>query len=84
MQLNTTSETRFEVDVPDEDYIFCVQAQDIFTNGPFGPWSNCSWVFMASAARIPLALRATLDDILCSVVNSQHSTESRRHMRSDL
>lgn len=42
MQLNTTSETRFEVDVPDEDYIFCVQAQDIFTNGPFGPWSNCS------------------------------------------
>lgn len=42
VQLNTTSETRFEVDVPDEDYVFCVQAQDIFTNGPFGPWSHCS------------------------------------------
>lgn len=42
MQLNTTSETRFEVDVPDEDYIFCVQAQDNVTNGPFGPWNNCS------------------------------------------
>lgn len=42
IMLNTTSETRFEVDVPDEDYVFCVQAQDIFTNGPFGPWSHCS------------------------------------------
>lgn len=42
MQLKNTSETKFEVDVLDENYVFCVQAKDIFTNGPFGPWSNCT------------------------------------------
>nr|AAR25677.1 class I helical cytokine receptor member 14 [Tetraodon nigroviridis] len=38
---NNTDDTKFEVNVKTKKYVFCVRAQDRYTEGPFGPWSNC-------------------------------------------
>lgn len=40
-QGNNTDDTKFEVNVKTKKYVFCVRAQDRYTEGPFGPWSNC-------------------------------------------
>ncbi|XP_049896484.1 interleukin-12 subunit beta [Epinephelus moara] len=39
--LNTTQETKYEVNVKHNKYVFCVRAQDKYTNGPFSHWSHC-------------------------------------------
>ncbi|XP_003971100.3 interleukin-12 subunit beta [Takifugu rubripes] len=39
--VNTTDDTKFEVNVKAKKYVFCVRAQDKYTQGPFGPWSSC-------------------------------------------
>ncbi|XP_068600846.1 interleukin-12 subunit beta [Brachionichthys hirsutus] len=40
--LHTTSEeTTYKVDYKTRKYVFCVRAQDRYTNGPFSPWSHC-------------------------------------------
>lgn len=40
-QVNNTDNTKFEVNVKTKKYVFCVRAQDRYTGGPFGPWSDC-------------------------------------------
>lgn len=40
-QVNNTDNTKFEVNVKAKKYVFCVRAQDKYTEGPLGPWSNC-------------------------------------------
>ncbi|XP_037604779.1 interleukin-12 subunit beta [Sebastes umbrosus] len=41
IMLNTTQETQYEVNVKSPKYVFCVRAQDKYTNGPFSHWSRC-------------------------------------------
>lgn len=41
-QVNNTDNTKFEVNVKTKKYVFCVRAQDRYTGGPFGPWSDCT------------------------------------------
>lgn len=40
-QVNNTDKTKSEVNVKTKKYVFCVRAQDKYTGGPFGPWSDC-------------------------------------------
>ncbi|XP_008425699.1 interleukin-12 subunit beta [Poecilia reticulata] len=35
-----TEETKFEVNIKSKKYVFCVRAQDKFTQGPWSPWSE--------------------------------------------
>ncbi|XP_029304348.1 interleukin-12 subunit beta [Cottoperca gobio] len=39
--LNTTQETKYEVNVKTKKFVFCVRANDKFTNGPFSDWNQC-------------------------------------------
>uniref|UniRef100_A0A8C2WTC2 Interleukin 12B n=1 Tax=Cyclopterus lumpus TaxID=8103 RepID=A0A8C2WTC2_CYCLU len=41
IMLNTTVETTFKVNVKAQKCVFCVRAQDKFTNGLFSKWSSC-------------------------------------------
>ncbi|XP_068572655.1 interleukin-12 subunit beta [Cebidichthys violaceus] len=42
IMLNTTQETKYEVNIKTPKYVFCVRAQDKYTNGPFSHWSFCT------------------------------------------
>ncbi|KAM9729072.1 interleukin-12 subunit beta [Menidia menidia] len=37
----TTDKTEYEVNVKTKKYVFCVRAQDKYTQGPWNPWSTC-------------------------------------------
>ncbi|XP_060942453.1 interleukin-12 subunit beta [Limanda limanda] len=38
---NITAVREYEVNVKTKRYVFCVRAQDMYTNGPWSPWSQC-------------------------------------------
>ncbi|XP_024921403.1 interleukin-12 subunit beta [Cynoglossus semilaevis] len=39
---NITEDTTYKVDVQRKRYIFCVRAQDKYTNGPWSHWTHCT------------------------------------------
>ncbi|XP_042355896.1 interleukin-12 subunit beta [Plectropomus leopardus] len=40
--LAMTQETKYEVNIKSNKYVFCVRAQDKHTSGPFSHWSHCT------------------------------------------
>ncbi|XP_031713354.1 interleukin-12 subunit beta [Anarrhichthys ocellatus] len=42
IMLNTIQENKYEVNMKTQKYVFCVRAQDKYTNGPFSHWSFCT------------------------------------------
>ncbi|KAG7516965.1 hypothetical protein JOB18_045040 [Solea senegalensis] len=38
---NITEDTKYEVTVKHKKYVFCVRAQDKYTNGPWSHWNQC-------------------------------------------
>ncbi|XP_076017436.1 interleukin-12 subunit beta [Genypterus blacodes] len=40
IRLDTTEATTYEVNIKTKKYVFCVRAQDKFTNGPWSNWSQ--------------------------------------------
>ncbi|TDH05047.1 hypothetical protein EPR50_G00139250 [Perca flavescens] len=39
---NTTDKMTYTVNIKSNKYVFCVRAQDKYTNGPFSHWSHCT------------------------------------------
>ncbi|KAM9331701.1 interleukin-12 subunit beta [Pholidichthys leucotaenia] len=37
----TTDETKYKINFKEKNYVFCVRAQDKFTQGPWNHWSHC-------------------------------------------
>ncbi|XP_029374569.1 interleukin-12 subunit beta [Echeneis naucrates] len=42
IQNDITEKTSYEVTIKPKRYVFCVQARDKYTKGPWSPWSHCT------------------------------------------